>query len=69
MQILNQQSMRLFNRSQGADEDGSGSEDGEQTLDLSVCRDTDGQVIDMNYTRISIKKLFCQAVFKRRTIG
>lgn len=36
--------MRLFNRSQGQEEDGSGSDDGEQTLDLSVSRDTDGQV-------------------------
>ncbi|XP_053618930.1 uncharacterized protein cas isoform X2 [Plodia interpunctella] len=42
LQILNQQSMRLFGRSQ-EQEDGSGSEDGEQTLDLSVSRDTDGQ--------------------------
>lgn len=36
--------MRLFNRSQGQEEDGSGSDDGDQTLDLSVSRDTDGQV-------------------------
>lgn len=36
--------MRLFNRSQTQEEDGSGSDDGEQTLDLSVSRDTDGQV-------------------------
>nr|XP_021187051.2 uncharacterized protein LOC110373911 isoform X2 [Helicoverpa armigera] len=43
LQILNQQSMRLFNRSQGQEEDGSGSDDGDQTLDLSVSRDTDGQ--------------------------
>ncbi|KAJ8707439.1 hypothetical protein PYW08_010691 [Mythimna loreyi] len=43
LQIINQQSMRLFNRSQGQEEDGSGSDDGEQTLDLSVSRDTDGQ--------------------------
>ncbi|XP_030040755.2 uncharacterized protein LOC115456040 isoform X2 [Manduca sexta] len=41
LQIINQQSMRLFNRSQ--EEDGSGSDDGDQTLDLSVSRDTDGQ--------------------------
>lgn len=47
LQIINQQSMRLFNRSQGQEEDGSGSDDGEQTLDLSVSRDTDGQVIIM----------------------
>lgn len=39
--------MRLFNRSQGQEEDGSGSDDGEQTLDLSVSRDTDGQVITL----------------------
>ncbi|CAH1643927.1 unnamed protein product [Spodoptera littoralis] len=43
LQIINQQSMRLFNRSQGPEEDGSGSDDGDQTLDLSVSRDTDGQ--------------------------
>ncbi|XP_072946125.1 zinc finger protein castor homolog 1-like isoform X2 [Epargyreus clarus] len=42
LQIINQQSMRLFGR-QSQDEDGSGSEDGDQTLDLSVSRDTDGQ--------------------------
>lgn len=36
--------MRLFGRSQAQDEDCSGSDDGEQTLDLSVSRDTDGQV-------------------------
>lgn len=36
--------MRLFGRSQGQEEDGSGSDDGDQTLDLSVSRDTDGQV-------------------------
>nr|XP_012553246.2 uncharacterized protein LOC101735730 isoform X3 [Bombyx mori] len=43
LQIINQQSMRLFNRSQAQEEDGSGSDDGDQTLDLSVSRDTDGQ--------------------------
>lgn len=42
LQIINQQSLRLFGRSQGQEEDGS-SDDGEQTLDLSVSRDTDGQ--------------------------
>ena len=42
--------MRLFNRSQGQEEDGSGSDDGEQTLDLSVSRDTDGQVKINNTT-------------------
>lgn len=34
--------MRLFRRA--PEEEGSGSDDGEQTLDLSVSRDTDGQV-------------------------
>ncbi|XP_049881617.1 zinc finger protein castor homolog 1-like isoform X3 [Pectinophora gossypiella] len=43
LQILNQQTMRLFGRSQGQEEEGSGSDDGEQTLDLSVSRDGDGQ--------------------------
>ncbi|KAM3957292.1 castor zinc finger transcription factor [Aphomia sociella] len=43
LQIINQQSMRLFGRSQGQEEEGSGSDDGDQTLDLSVSRDTDGQ--------------------------
>ncbi|XP_038219132.1 uncharacterized protein LOC119837574 isoform X2 [Zerene cesonia] len=42
LQIINHQSMRLF-KSQGAEEDASGSEDGDQTLDLSVSRDGDGQ--------------------------
>lgn len=41
LQIINQQSMRLFGRA--PEEEGSGSDDGEQTLDLSVSRDTDGQ--------------------------
>ncbi|KPJ16775.1 hypothetical protein RR48_10374 [Papilio machaon] len=43
LQIINQQSMRLFGRSQSQEEDGSGSDDGDQTLDLSVSRDGDGQ--------------------------
>ncbi|CAG9796108.1 unnamed protein product [Diatraea saccharalis] len=43
LQIINQQSMRLFGRSHVQEDDGSGSEDGDQTLDLSVSRDTDGQ--------------------------
>ncbi|GBP00415.1 hypothetical protein EVAR_971_1 [Eumeta japonica] len=44
LQIINHQSMRLFGRSsEGQEEDGSGSDDGDQTLDLSVSRDTDGQ--------------------------
>ncbi|XP_022117016.2 uncharacterized protein LOC110994585 isoform X1 [Pieris rapae] len=42
LQIINQQSMRLY-KSQNQEEDGSGSDDGDQTLDLSVSRDTDGQ--------------------------
>ncbi|XP_050356955.1 zinc finger protein castor homolog 1-like isoform X5 [Nymphalis io] len=41
LQIINQQSMRLF-RSQNQEEEAS-SDDGDQTLDLSVSRDTDGQ--------------------------
>ncbi|XP_048486798.1 uncharacterized protein LOC105381260 isoform X4 [Plutella xylostella] len=43
LQIINQQSLRLFGKAPAQDEDGSGSDDGEQTLDLSVSRDTDGQ--------------------------
>ncbi|XP_050678381.1 uncharacterized protein LOC126974764 isoform X2 [Leptidea sinapis] len=41
LQIINQQTLRL-NKSQPED-DCSGSDDGEQTLDLSVSRDADGQ--------------------------
>lgn len=39
--------MRLY-KSQNQEEDGSGSDDGDQTLDLSVSRDTDGQVRELS---------------------
>ncbi|XP_041983403.1 uncharacterized protein LOC121736343 isoform X3 [Aricia agestis] len=66
LQILNHQSMRLFNRNH--EEDGSGSEEGEQTLDLSVSREDGQELSTTSSAANSVSEFEQQNILMRKNL-
>ncbi|CAH2060849.1 unnamed protein product, partial [Iphiclides podalirius] len=68
LQIINHQSMRLFGRTQCQEEDGSGSDDGDQTLDLSVSRDDGQELSTTSSTGNSVSEFEQQNLLMRKNL-